>query len=156
MIRNLTDTFALNVSLIDEVPALTGVLEATELITAKRETKSPHRGDHAPISLPVMQADFGDYPILLFEGPEAFSAPHGDQTRGVTRWAITQMATKATAMCHLDPIISPTIIPRGMYRGTRYRIARDALECIGRPTATHMAAGTDSSPDKHSGLLMMR
>ena len=142
ILRDLDDIFDLDIPNIAEIPALTRVLRATELMKAEIGDEAPIIGVvMSPFSLPVMQMGFEDYLLLLFEQPEAFRRLMEVNREFCIQWANAQLAAGATAICYFDPVSSPTIIPREMYGETGYRIARETLSRIEGPTATHLASG---------------
>ncbi len=142
IVRHFDDIFDLDVPKIAEVPALTRVLRATELMKTKIGDEVPIIGVvMSPFSLPVMQMGFEDYLLLLFEQPEAFRRLMEVNREFCIRWANAQLVAGATAICYFDPVSSPTIIPREMYPETGYRIARETISRIEGPTATHLASG---------------
>jgi uroporphyrinogen decarboxylase len=129
-------------SQIAAIPALEKVLRATSLLKEKAGDEVPIIGVvMSPFSLPVMQMGFDRYIELMYEQPELFNHLMRVNEAFCVAWANAQLAAGATAICYFDPVSSPTITTRQMYRSTGFEVAKRTLARIKGPTATHMASG---------------
>jgi uroporphyrinogen decarboxylase len=88
-----------------------------------------------------MQMGFEPYLLLMHEQPALFRRLMEINEDFCIRWANAQLAAGATAICYFDPVASPDIVPRGMYRETGFRVASRVLAAIEGPTAVHFASG---------------
>lgn len=95
----------------------------------------------SPFSLPVMQLGFEKYFQLLHYHKDAFQKLMDINTAFCIDYSNAQLKAGATTICYFDPIASPTMIPREVYRETGYEVAKSTIAKIEGPTATHLASG---------------
>jgi uroporphyrinogen decarboxylase len=126
---------------IEDAVSLHRVLEALRLMKERTGDEAPIIGVvMSPFSLPVMQLGFERYIELIYEQPDLFDHLMKINQEFCTSWANAQLAAGATAICYFDPISSPAIVPRELYRKTGFEAARATLAGIRGPTATHLAS----------------
>jgi uroporphyrinogen decarboxylase len=141
-IRNYQDIDNLKVPEIADIDVLQRVLKSTKLMFNEVKDTVPIIGVvMSPFSLPVMQMGFGEYLELIYGNEKKFRKLMEVNTRFCVNWANAQLAAGATAICYLDPVSSPTIIPKELYMKTGYEIAKNTISQINGPTATHLASG---------------
>lgn len=136
------DILALQPPRIEEHKGLCEVLKAIEGLSAAAAGEVPVIGGvMSPFSLPVMQMGFGAYLDLMHDRRDLFDRLMAVNEAFARAWANAQLAAGATAICYFDPVSSPTVIPRALYRRTGFEVARRTLPGIQGPTATHLASG---------------
>lgn len=123
-------------------PGLMRGLEAIRQLKARVGDTVPIVGAViSPFSLPIMQMGFAPYLDLLYEQPERFRQLMAVNQAFCVEWANAQLAAGATAIGFADPLASPANIPRELYLGTGYRIAKRTIAAIKGPVAFHLASG---------------
>jgi len=141
-IRSVSDIERLSVPAIWDVPGLNRVIKTTEMLKKEVGDEVPIIGVAvSPFSLPVMQMGFDKYIELLYDHERLFRRLMDINTEFCINWANAQLAAGATAICYFDPVASPTIIPKELYRKTGLKIAKTTISQIQGPTATHLASG---------------
>jgi uroporphyrinogen decarboxylase len=124
------------------VPILQEVLKTIGLLHEKANGQVPVLGVAlSPFSVPVMQLGFEAYFELIYQEPKLFNLLMEVNQQFCIAWANAQLAAGATAICYFDPVSSPTIIPRELYLKTGFHVAKNTINKIKGPTATHMASG---------------
>jgi uroporphyrinogen decarboxylase len=142
LIRSARDIEAMVPLSIHDTPCLAEVLRAQRLMKARVGDTVPIIGVAvSPFSLPVMQMGFEAYLGLLYEQPAAFARLMAVNEDFCVAWANAQLDAGATFICYVDPVSSPTIIPRDVYLETGFAVAKRTLARIKGPTATHFASG---------------
>jgi uroporphyrinogen decarboxylase len=120
---------------------LSKVLKATEMLK-NRITDVPILGVAiSPFSLPVMQMGFDRYIDLIYEQPQLFWQLMQVNEEFCVEWANAQLEAGATVIAYVDPVSSPTIIPKEMYMKTGFEIAKRTISKIKGPMVMHMASG---------------
>mgnify|MGYP000891224288 CR=1 FL=1 len=122
-------------------PCLLEVLKAIRLLKEKVGNEVPIVGVvMSPFSLPVMQLGFDNYIELIYEEKDLFEYLMKVNEIFTVEWANAQLEAGATAICYFDPMSSPTVIPKEMYKSTGMTVAMRTLSAIKGPTATHFAS----------------
>lgn len=142
IIKSLKDIDQLITPSIEESKPLQKTL--TSIAALKKEV-----GNHVPIlgavispfSLPIMQMGFDKYLDLLFTNKPYFEKLININQEFCVNWANAQLNAGATAICYVDPVSSPSIITREMYKKTGWEIAKRTLPLIKSSSATHFASG---------------
>lgn len=142
-IRSRDDIFSLEPPRVADAPALRRVLEVTRNLKDSAKGEIPVIGVvMSPFSLPVMQLGFEAYLDILTGDREAFDRLMRVNEAFCAEWANAQLASGATAICYFDPVSSPTIITRALYRETGWPVARRMIKsAIKGPVVTHFASG---------------
>jgi len=127
------------------IPASQGlrkVLEATAAMKARVGETLPILGVAlSPFSFPVMQLGFDRYLDLLLEDREGFRRLMDMNIPACQAWANAQLAAGASAIVYFDPLASPDLVPRELYRATGYETALRTFAGIHGPTVTLLASG---------------
>lgn len=127
---------------ISDSPGLVGVLECLTMLSRQAAGEVPVIGVvMSPFSLPVMQLGFELYLELLCERPDLVARLMRVNTEFCVAWANAQLAAGANAICYFDPVSSPDIIPRDIFLGTGFPVARETISRIEGPTVVHLASG---------------
>ncbi|MCW2278601.1 uroporphyrinogen decarboxylase family protein [Heliophilum fasciatum] len=127
---------------VAEVPCLQRLLTVTEGLHRLSAGAVPVIGVViSPFSVPVMQFGFERYIELIYEQPLLFERLMQVNETFCVEWANAQLAAGATAICYFDPLSSPTMISRDLYRQTGYLVAQRVLSRIQGPTVIHLASG---------------
>lgn len=141
-LRNTADIRNLKSPDVSGSPVLAPVLQALAMMKNEVEDRVPIIGVAiSPFSLPVMQMGFESYIELIYTDEALFWHLMEQNIAFCVDWANAQLAAGATAICYFDPVSSPTIIPRELYRKTGCEIAKKTISLINGPTATHLASG---------------
>jgi len=88
-----------------------------------------------------MQLGFDKYFDLIYENRELFDRLMEVNTEFCIEWANAQLEAGATAICYFDPVSSPTIVPKELYRETGNKIEQNVISNLNGPTAVHLASG---------------
>ncbi len=132
---------SLKVPCIQETPCLTKVLEATAKLYQSSAGGVPIVGVvMSPFSAPVMQMGFEAYLKLLYFDRPRFELLMKKNMEFCIAWANAQIKAGATAICYFDPLASPSIIEKELYRQTDYPIAQQVIANINGPVAVHLAS----------------
>jgi len=136
------DIGALEVPDIDRSAGMRVSIEATRKLKAQLGEEVPIVGVVvSPFSLPVMQMGFDRYLELMYNDRPRFEALMRINQMFEVEFANRQVEAGATAMVYFDPISSPTIIPRGKFIETGYKIAQSTIRSIKAPVVIHFASG---------------
>jgi len=142
MIKNIEDIRHLEAPKVSETKVLHKVLKAIELLKKESKDEIPIIGvAMSPFSLPVMQLGFEKYLELMHYHKDLFDRLMKINEAFCVDWSNAQLAAGATAICYFDPVSSPTIIPKELYKETGFRIAKSTISKLNGPTATHFASG---------------
>ena len=142
VIRSVRDIEKLREPNIEECAGLQRILETIRLLKQESNGDLPVLGGViSPFSLPVMQMGFEHYLNLIIGNTEAFQKLMNVNKTFCIKWANLQLEAGATAVGYADPVSSPTIITRQMYRQTGWPIAKEVLAAINGTTAIHFASG---------------
>ncbi len=126
---------------VKNCPCLLEVLKAISLLKEKAGNEVPVVGVvMSPFSFPVMQLGFDNYIELIYEEKELFDYLMKVNEIFCVEWANAQLEAGATAICYFDPMSSPMVIPKEMYKSTGMAVAMRTLPAIKGPTATHFAS----------------
>lgn len=125
----------------EETPCLKKVLTATELLKRKFGDEVLIIGVViSPFSLPVMQMGFDLYLDLLHDRRDLWKQLMTVNEAFTVAWANRQLAAGAHAICYFDPLSSPEMITREMYRQMAYPVTCRVLKQIKGPVAIHFAS----------------
>lgn len=118
------------------------VLQAIEAMKARVGGEVPILGVAlSPFSFPVMQLGFDRYLELLLEDRAGFERLMEINVPYCQAWANAQLAAGASAIVYFDPLASPDLVPRDLYRATGFEAARRTLAGLRGPTVTLLASG---------------
>ena len=125
----------------EETPCLKKVLSATAQLKKKFGDEVLIIGVvMSPFSLPVMQMGFDLYLDLLHDGRDLWQRLMAVNEAFTVDWANRQLAAGAHAICYFDPVSSPEMITRDLYRQTAYPVTCRVLKQIKGPVAIHFAS----------------
>lgn len=142
IIKTEKDIIELQAPEIENSEILQRVLRTISMLKDEVNDRIPIIGVvMSPFSLPVMQMGFDKYLDLLLENKDLFNKLMKVNEEFSVNWANSQLQAGATAICYFDPVSSPTIITKEMYRETGMKTAKRTLSKINGPTATHFASG---------------
>lgn len=142
LIEDVEEVASLELPDITGVPAMREVIKATRMLKERVGGETPIIGVIvSPFSLPVMQLGFDRYIEMLYERRDLFEKLMWLNEEFCVEWANAQFSAGVTVMACLDPVASPTIIPRELYLETGFPVARRTLARFQGPSATHMASG---------------
>ncbi|MEQ8189960.1 MAG: uroporphyrinogen decarboxylase family protein [Candidatus Eremiobacterota bacterium] len=141
-VKKKEDIKTLSPPSVKNCPCLLEVLKAIGLLKEKAGNEVPIVGVvMSPFSLPVMQLGFDNYIELMYEQKDLFDYLMMANEVFCSEWANAQLEAGATAICYFDPVSSPIIIPKEVYKTTGMAVAMRTLSAIKGPTATHFASG---------------
>lgn len=141
-IKNIEDIKNLEAPDIWDSPQLLKVLKTTEILKEQAGDEVPIIGVvMSPFSTPPMQLGFDKYFDLIYENRELFDRLMEVNTEFCIEWANAQLEAGATAICYFDPVSSPTIVPKELYRETGNKIEQNVISNLNGPTAVHLASG---------------
>lgn len=141
-IQNIEKILKLEPPKISESKMLHKVLFAIEKLKEKAQSEIPIIGvAMSPFSLPVMQMGFDKYLEIMHYRKDLFDHLMRVNEEFCVEWSNAQLAAGATAICYFDPVSSSTIIPRGLYLETGFKVAQQTISRIKGATATHFASG---------------
>jgi len=127
---------------VRETPCLLKALKAIEALKAFAGGETPIIGVvMSPFSAPVMQMGFEKYIELIYENRPLFDILMKKNSDFCVEWANAQLEAGASAICYFDPVSSPTIIDRGLFLETGFRVAKGAISKIKGAAAAHLASG---------------
>ena len=127
---------------IDNSDCLQRVLETIRGLKAAAGDEVPVMGVVvSPFSLPVMQMGFGSYIELLYGERATCDRLMEVNEKFCVAWANAQLEAGATAVVYLDPVSSPSSVPRELYLETGHEVAKRTIPQISGATATHFASG---------------
>jgi len=142
VIKNIEDIKYLEAPKVGETKVLHKVLKAIELLKTEGKDNIPIIGvAMSPFSLPVMQLGFEKYFELMHFHKDLFDRLMKINEAFCVDWSNAQLAAGATAICYFDPVSSPTIVTKDLYRETGFRVAKSTIAKLNGPTATHFASG---------------
>lgn len=142
IINDINDIKKLKAPKVKETKVLHKVLKSIELLKEESKGEIPIIGvAMSPFSLPVMQLGFEKYLDIMHYHKDLFNHLMKVNESFCIDWANAQLAAGATAICYFDPVSSPTIITKEMYKKTGFQVAKHTISRINGPTATHFASG---------------
>ena len=132
---------SLEVPRVADSPGLQRVLEVTRQLKAGIGDEAPIVGVvMSPFSLPIMQMGFEGYLQLLYGDPLLRDRLLALNSQFCAEWANAQIQAGATAICYFDPVSSPTIVPRDLYREIGFPLTVATRRAIQGPIAIHLAS----------------
>ena len=142
VIKTPEDIDRIEVPVIEECPGLTKTLRLIELL-------KPSAGEDIPIissvvspfSVPVMQMGFEAYLDLIYSQPDLFWTLMKKNEEFCIAWANALFDAGATALGYFEPLASPEMIPRELYRTTGLAVAKRVVPQVHGPMAAHLASG---------------
>lgn len=127
---------------IEGCPALMRVLRVIEIPAEKKGATVPILGVAlAPYSLPVLQLGMESYLDLLFDRPDLAERLMRVNEEFCVVWSNAQLAVGAGAIAYTDPVASPSITPRDLYRRFGHGAACRTLARLKGAAATGLASG---------------
>jgi len=142
IINELSDIKKLEAPKVKDTKVLHQVLKSIEILKKESKGNIPIIGvAMSPFSLPVMQLGFEKYLELMYYHEDLFDHLMKINEAFCVDWANAQLAAGATAICYFDPVSSPTLIPKELYKKTGFQVAKRTIAKIKGPTATHLASG---------------
>ena len=100
-----------------ECPALCRVLDVIRGLKERVGDEVPILGATiSPFSLPVMQLGFEAYIDLMYEQPDLLTRLLAVNEAFSVAWSNAQLAAGAGAISMADPVSSPAMVPRELYR----------------------------------------
>lgn len=126
---------------IAECPTLVRVLRIIQQLRQRTGGAVPVVGSLlSPFTLPILQMGFESYLVLMHEDPVRFERLMAVNEEFAVSWANAQLAAGADALVFVDPISSPSMIPRDRYLHTGFPIACRTLRRIHGPCAASFAS----------------
>lgn len=142
LIRSIDQIPTLRAPEIGESPRLQKMLRSIALMRqAFGETVPVVGAVVSPHSVPIMQLGFEAYLHVLLERRDLYDALMAINEPFAVAWANAQVAAGATTLVYFDPVASPTIIPRALYRETGWPVARRVIAQVHAPVAVGLASG---------------
>lgn len=142
VIRTPEDIERIEVPVIEESPGLQKTLRLIELLKPAAGTDIPIISSVvSPFSVPVMQMGFEAYLDLIYTRPDLFSLLMKKNTEFCIAWANALFDAGAAALGYFDPLASPDMIPRDLFRTTGLPVARTVVPKVKGPMAAHLASG---------------
>ncbi|MCD4703707.1 MAG: uroporphyrinogen decarboxylase family protein [Methanosarcinaceae archaeon] len=142
VIKKIEDIESLEAPDVWDSPQLLKVLKSTEMLKDHAGEDVPIIGvAMSPFSVPPMQLGFDKYFDIMYEDRELFDKLMEVNTDFCIEWSNAQLEAGATAICYFDPVSSPTLIPRELYRETGYKIQKKVTSQLNGPVAVHLASG---------------
>ena len=140
-IREPGEIESIEVPLVEESPSLLFGLRTIELLKREVGDDVPIMGSViSPFSLPILQMGFAAYIELLYSEPDLFRTLMKKNEEFCVRWANAQLEAGATAIGYADPLASPDMTPRDLYRRTGFVVAKRTISRIGGAVATSLAS----------------
>jgi uroporphyrinogen decarboxylase len=132
----------LEVPVIEECPALVNTLRCIELLKPRAGSDIPIIcAVVSPFSAPVMQMGFEAYLDLIYNQRDLFFTLMKKNEEFCVAWSNALFEAGVTALGYFDPLASPDMIPRDLYRETGLVVARRVLPQIHGPMVAHLASG---------------
>ncbi len=142
VIRKPEDIETIEIPVIEECPGLMKTLRLIELLKMDAKSDIPIISSAvSPFSIPVMQMGFEAYLDLLYTQPDLFSKLMKKNTEFSISWSNALFDAGATALGYFEPLASPDMIPRDLYRTTGLPLAAEVVKSVRGPMAVHLASG---------------
>ncbi len=142
VIRKSEDIEKIEIPVIEECPGLAKTLRLIELLKKDAKRDIPIiSAVVSPFSVPVMQMGFEAYLDLLYTQPDLFKKLMKKNTAFCIRWSNALFDAGATALGYFEPLASPDMIPRDLYRTTGLPLAAEVVKSVRGPMAAHLASG---------------
>jgi len=136
------DIERIEVPVIEECPCLEKTLRCIELLKPEAGSDIPIIcAVVSPFSLPVMQMGFEAYLDLIYTRRDLFWTLMKKNEEFCIAWANALLEAGATALGYFDPLASPDMIPRDLFRTTGLVVAKRVIPQIHGPMAAHLASG---------------
>ena len=127
---------------VKQAPCLVKTLKAIEGLKDIAGDSIPIIGVvMSPFSLPAMQMGFSEYLDLILEDKRMFDVLIKKNSDFCVEWANAQLDAGASAIAYIDPLSSPSILPRELFLETGHIIAKNVIARINGPVAMHLASG---------------
>lgn len=127
---------------ISEAKPLHKAIEATRRLTEIAAGNVIVTGTAiSPFSLPVMQMGFDNYIELIYERRELFWKLMELNEEFFVEWVSAQLDAGASAIIYFDPLSSPNMLPKKLFRETGYLVAKRVFNRLKSPMAFHLASG---------------
>lgn len=142
LVRSIEHIPTLRAPEVGECPRLQKMLRSIRLMREALGDSVPIIGAIvSPNSVPVMQLGFEAYLHVLLERRDLYDTLMAINEPFAVAWANAQIEAGASVMVYFDPIASPTIIPRTLYRQTGWAVARRVIAQIPAPVGVGLASG---------------
>jgi uroporphyrinogen decarboxylase len=142
VIKTPEDIEHIEVPVIEECPGLTKTLRLIELLKPSAGGDIPIISSVvSPFSMPVMQMGFEAYLDLIYAQPDLFWTLMKKNEEFCIAWANALFDAGATALGYFEPLASPDMIPRDLYRTTGLAVAKRVVPQVHGPMAAHLASG---------------
>ncbi len=140
-IRSAGDIESADVPAIEESQSLLFCLQTIDLLKREVGNDVPILGSViSPFSLPILQMGFAGYIELLYNEPDLFRTLMKKSEEFCIRWANAQIEVGAAVISYFDPLASPDMIPRDLYRRTGLVVAKRTIPRIKGAVATGLAS----------------
>ena len=141
-LRSAADLDGLQPPAIERCPTLQRVLRILVGLRGRVGGRIPVFGVViSPFSLPILQLGFEAYLLLLHEDPARFERLMRVNEEFAVAWGRAQLAAGADALTVVDPVGSPTILPRETWLATGFPIVCRTMARIGGPCCLSFASG---------------
>ncbi|MCE5296181.1 MAG: uroporphyrinogen decarboxylase family protein [Euryarchaeota archaeon] len=142
VIGSFSDIDSLEVPEIDNTRSMMVTIEATKKLKKEVGEDVPIIGVViSPFSLPIMQMGFENYLELMYSDPARLRALMKVNREFEVDYANRQIEAGATVIMYLDPVSSPTILPREKFVETGFGVAQKSISSIKAPVIIHFASG---------------
>lgn len=142
VIRTPEDIEQIEVPVVSECPCLTKALRCIELLKPSAGSEIPIiSAVISPFSLPVMQMGFVAYLDLIYTQPDLFSVLMKKNEEFSIAWANALFDAGAIALGYFDPLASPDMVPRDLYKTTGLAVAKRVVPKVHGPLVAHLASG---------------
>ena len=142
LVRSIEHIPTLRAPEIGDSPRLQKMLQSIRLMRAALGESVPIVGAIvSPNSVPVMQLGFEAYLHVILERRDLYDQLMAINEPFAAAWANAQLEAGASMMVYFDPVASPTILPRTLYRQTGWPVARRIIGQIKAPVAVGLASG---------------
>lgn len=142
LVRRVDDIPTLRAPDLDACPRLQKMLHSIRLMRQAFGDAVPIIGAVvAPNSVPVMQLGFEAYLHVLLERRDLYDQLMAINEPFAVAWANAQIEAGASGMAYFDPVSSPTILPRDLYRQTGWHVARRVIAQVKAPVTVGLASG---------------
>lgn len=140
-IKDFSEIDNLKLPKLNETYCLKKVLETTRILKEKISNEAPIIGGViSPFSIPIMQMGFDKYIELMYEDEKMFNKLMKINEEFCVEWANAQLEAGATAIVYIDPVSSPMIITKEMYKKTGFEIAKRVIDRINGPVVAHFGS----------------
>ncbi|TXT58745.1 MAG: Methylcobamide:CoM methyltransferase [Promethearchaeota archaeon] len=139
--RNKKDIMNFKTPEVYETSETIKILETTKLLKEEFKDEVAILGvATSPFSLPVMQLGFKNYIDLIYDDQELFETLIDKNEKFCIEFSNAQLEAGADAIAYIDPMSSPSIIPKDLLLKTGLKIAKRTIEKIQGNVAFHHAS----------------